>query len=85
MKTPVNNWGIERKIPFTLVFILVGQLIAALWYASKLDSRVENLEKTADANTEMIQRMTKVEVQIQGLRESQSRMEGMLNKMLEKR
>jgi hypothetical protein len=41
----VEHWSLDRKIPAALVVAMLAQLMGFGWYASKVDSRVEDLEK----------------------------------------
>ena len=42
---PNDHWSVDRKIPAALVLAMLAQLMGFGWYASKVDSRVEDLEK----------------------------------------
>lgn len=39
-----KSWHISKEIPLTLMVMLIIQLVTAVWFASKLDSRVSTLE-----------------------------------------
>lgn len=70
-----ERWHIDRKLPVALIITLVltfsGQTFAAIWWASKTDSRIEVLERatTAAAPTTAAQgdRLTRVEVKVDNL------------------
>ena len=36
-----NSWHLSKSVPLTLIFAIVGQTIALVWYVSSLDSNVE--------------------------------------------
>lgn len=38
-------WRLEKKLSLAIVVALVGQAVSAIWFASKLDSRVGVLER----------------------------------------
>lgn len=40
----VEHWTFDKRVPLALVFAMFGQVVGFAWYASKLDSRIENLE-----------------------------------------
>lgn len=42
---PKEHWHLQKSIPITLVIALCVQFIGFIIYASKLDARVEYLEK----------------------------------------
>lgn len=39
------QWHLDKKIPITIIVTLILQLVGFGWIASKLDSRIESLEK----------------------------------------
>jgi hypothetical protein len=45
VKPPAEHWTLDKKIPAALVLAMFAQLVGFGWYASKVDSRVEDLEK----------------------------------------
>lgn len=46
MTNPVKNdqrqWHLSKSIPIAVLVIFLTQTVSFIWYASKLDSRVEN-------------------------------------------
>ena len=42
-----NSWHLDKRIPITLVILIVMQTMGGFWWASKMDSRVGELEKDA--------------------------------------
>lgn len=48
-----SKWHLDKKVPLAIIFTLVGQLAGFGWIASKLDSRIESLEK-ADMRHERV-------------------------------
>lgn len=36
-----EHWTIDRRIPLALIFALVAQVVAAVWYVSGLEGRVK--------------------------------------------
>jgi exonuclease VII small subunit len=43
-----QSWGIDKRIPLTLVFIVVMQTCGFIWSASTLSHDVQNLHKTTN-------------------------------------
>ena len=43
-----TEWHLDRKVPLLLIAALLVNAISGIWYASKLDSRVSNLETIAE-------------------------------------
>lgn len=48
-----QHWQMDRRVPISLISAIVIQSATILWWASKMDSRVEQLERT-DARTELL-------------------------------
>lgn len=48
-----SKWHLDKKVPIAIIVTLVLQLAGFGWMASKLDSRIESLEK-ADARHERL-------------------------------
>ena len=41
-----GDWHLDKKVPITLIVAIGVNAMAGIWYASKLDNRVANLEST---------------------------------------
>jgi hypothetical protein len=39
-----RDWHLDRKFSFGLIFAMTVQIGAAVWFASKMDSRIETLD-----------------------------------------
>lgn len=65
------KWHVDRKVPVALIvtFLLMfaSQSGTALIWASKMDSRVEALEKQTASAAPMPDRMTRVEVKLESV------------------
>lgn len=42
---PERHWHLDRKVPLALVYLLIGQFLGAVVFASNLTSQQTNLEK----------------------------------------
>lgn len=66
-----EKWHVDKKVPVammvTLFLMFTGQSATALWWASKMDSRVEALEKQSASAAPMPDRMTRVEVKLESV------------------
>lgn len=65
------EWHWDRKIPIatlvTFILLIGGQSGTALWWASKMDARVENLEKQSLVSAPNGDRLTRVEVKLEAV------------------
>lgn len=41
-----NDWHLDKKVPLSLIFTILLQTIAVVWFGAKMDSRVETLERS---------------------------------------
>jgi hypothetical protein len=39
-----DKWHLDKRVPIGIIFAMLGQMAGALWFASKLDSRILALE-----------------------------------------
>lgn len=67
--TPTTGWKLDKHIPIAVILTLVIQTGGIVWWASNLDTRLENLEThVAKEDAKAVQmslpdRMTRLEVQ----------------------
>lgn len=41
-----EQWHLDRKVPLAMIGAMIIQTVAVVWFASKLDSRVQSLEES---------------------------------------
>jgi len=84
LDTSDSRWHWDRKIPIALILTLLmafaGQTSTALWWASKMDSRVENLEKQSATTAPQGDRLTRVEVKLESVQDGISEIKSILRK-----
>lgn len=78
-----GKWEIDRKVPVIPAIIMSLQLCGFVWYAAKLDSRVENLESGRQSSIMIGERVTRVEGWRDGLTLQVNRIEAKLDRALE--
>lgn len=42
---PASSWHLDKNVPITIILTLLLQSAGGLWFVSKLDSRIEFLER----------------------------------------
>lgn len=47
---PNNSWGVQKTIPITIIIFVLVNIISTVWWMSKLDSRVVNVEDWIEDN-----------------------------------
>lgn len=86
--TSDERWHIDRKLPIALIATLIitfsGQTFTAIWWASKTDSRIEQLERqttaSAPTTTEQGTRLTRVETKLEAVQDGISEIKSILRK-----
>lgn len=43
-ETVDGKWHLDKKVPISIILVLVFQLVGGLWFLSKLESRIVALE-----------------------------------------
>jgi hypothetical protein len=64
---PDTHWHLSKRISVETVVLMLCQTIAVVWFASKMDSRVESLEDSQVTALAFIERITKLEMTVQNL------------------
>lgn len=61
---PDSKWHLDKRVPVTLLIAIVAQAAAMVWWGSKLDSRVDQLEQKSLKQDTMPERITKLETSL---------------------
>lgn len=62
-----RHWTVDRRVPLAMILAIVLQTAGLVWWASSLSERVNVLEKRADASAPQGDRLTRVEVKLEGV------------------
>lgn len=77
---PDNKWHLDKRVPLALIITIGIQTAAGIWFLSKLDSRVASLEETRQATAPQSDRLTRVEVKIEGIQAGVERIERLVRR-----
>ena len=44
-ETALNDWHLDKRVNVSVILVLLGQMVLGAWYASKMDSRVSQVEE----------------------------------------
>lgn len=75
MPPGLQNWHLDKRVPISIIGAIALQTLGLGWYASKLDSRVSQLEETGrrdDASE--IARNVVVDARLEALRADRDRL-----------
>ena len=64
-----RRWHLDRRVPIAIIITLSIQTAAVVGWASKLDERVNVLEKSASAGAQQIERIVRLETKMDGVAE----------------
>lgn len=64
-----SHWHIDKKVPLAFILTIVMQTAAFIWFGARLDQRVETLERESAARLPQADRLTRVEVKLEGVQE----------------
>jgi Tfp pilus assembly protein PilO len=89
----LNHWHLDRRVPVSIIVVLVVQLIGGLWFMFELRSDIDNntrdisrVERSVDVITTSAQaqavQLGRIEEQITGLRSDILRLIGVLDNRL---
>lgn len=81
-----NRWKLDKHIPVAVIFTIVAQGAALVWWVSGLQHSVQDHEKrlVAQEAAKISERMAVVEVQMRDSRELQLDMNRKLDKIVDK-
>ena len=77
-----SNWRIDKQIPIAVIFAMLIQTGAIIWWAGKLDSRVQALEANDLEYSVLIDRVTRVEEKVTSLKETTQQMNDKLETII---
>lgn len=80
-----QSWHLDKKVPIAMIVTIVLQTGAFVWFAARLDHRVEALERSEARQTTtapvQADRLTRVEVKVEGIQEGVHRIERILQQI----
>ncbi len=75
----MHEWKIDKHIPVAVIFAMIMQTFAVIWWAAQMEARVNVLELQTAQNNQVIDRVSRVEEKVSALRESSQRIEQKLD------
>lgn len=65
-----NAWHLDKKVPITLIFAILAQTVGFFIWAARTDEKVTVLKSRLDAIAPQADRLTRVEVNIEAIKDS---------------
>jgi hypothetical protein len=73
---PESRWRLDRHIPVSLIVTILVQTGAFVWWGASTDQKVAVLKERLDFIAPNSDRLTRVEVKVDGVQQSINRIEG---------
>ena len=62
-----GHWILDKRVPVALIFALALQTVAIIWWAATMENRVNALEKSVSRVEPHADRLTRLEVRLDGV------------------
>lgn len=76
--TQDRHWHLDRKVPLALIITIAAQTGTFIWWAASLSERVNVLERSAVLYAPQADRLTRMEVKIEGVEKVMLRLERLI-------
>lgn len=80
-----GRWHFDRRVPLALIGMMLVQTATIVWWASRINTRVEHLEEKTRDDAEVVQRVTTVETEVRSMKEYDRRIDSKLDRLFERR
>ncbi|MGJ5075503.1 hypothetical protein [Bradyrhizobium oligotrophicum] len=64
-----SRWHVDRKIPLAVILTIVLQTCGVVWWGASINSRIDVLERRADTAAPQADRLTRLEVQVDTIKD----------------
>lgn len=83
-RTYEASWHLDKKVPIAMILTIAMQTGAFVWFAARLDQRVEALERSENRASMsapvQADRLTRVEVKIENIERGVGRIESLIQR-----
>lgn len=62
-----TSWHLDKRIPIALIVLILLQSGTAVWFASAISSRVDQLERAQVASAPQTERLIRVETKVDAM------------------
>lgn len=73
-------WHLDKRIPIALILVIILQTVGAFFWAGAASMRLSNVEKIAEKNSQLGERLTRVEEKTNYIAKGVERIEEKLDK-----
>jgi len=79
-----NDWHLDKRVPVAFLLVLLAHTMAAIWYASALNSRVGALEVNRQNAITAYERLIRLETKFEVFEQSLFRIDKNLEKLTDR-
>lgn len=79
-----NRWHLDRRVPIALILAIFIQTVGAVWWAATATNRLAELEKDTAGTVDRGNRLIRLEVGVETLKETLEKMDGKLDRLNDK-
>ncbi len=62
-----KHWHLDKRVPLVLIFAILVQTGAALWWAAGVNARVEQLERQVISSAPNVERIVRLETKMDAI------------------
>lgn len=78
------EWHLDKRVPIALIMTIVFQSMAAVWWASSMQSRLDSLERIISAQSQNESRLARVEQLTSSQSQALNSIEDKLDRVIER-
>jgi hypothetical protein len=76
--TQDRHWHLDRRVPLAMITAIMMQTGVFIWWAAQLSERVNTLERGAITTAPNSERITRMEVRLEGIGQTVQRIERLI-------
>lgn len=75
-----GSWHLDKRVPIAVIILLSGNIAATAWWAAGVSSRLDHVERQITLAAPQADRLTRLEVHVETIRETANRIERMIRR-----
>lgn len=75
-----NSWHLDKRVPIALIFTMLVQFAAGIWWVADINGRVYYIERERDRNSNLSGEIIQIKEQLRGIERIIGRLENYLDR-----
>ena len=75
-----NSWHLDKRVPIALIFTMLAQFAAGIWWVADINGRVNYIERERDRNSNLSGEIIQIKEQLRGIERVIGRLETFLDR-----